>query len=567
MKIRLSSLVVGLCLVGVVSLPVYADPQGNTAAPNEQQLINNLAAQTAALQSQVVELQKELKQIKRASHSQVVHEEVVHGGAVVHEVPGHESYVAAIGSAPGPGTVLPVHVIPNVPAAQNPYIKAPVGGSPSPSPIVKPFSLLSSAPLIFGGMPVLTSPYLGERSEFDASDLISFLPFINEDLHLITERQKIEDVYKSFCVPVPDEPFLDLSGELQATAMYSRDYNGNDASGFDLPTAELFAMGGINSWTTAFMGIAFDNTPPEGLTPPDFGPVFANSRFFLDQGFITIGNINDFPVYGTIGQLYVPFGTYATYQVSNPLTEALGRTKARAVVLGYDEPGTYYGLDAQVFVFRGFSGVSDEDTQVINNGGANFDYTWNKGIWNGDLGASYIVNIADSINMQQNGADSGFEGFGGDVPVEDTEILDHRVPAADVHATFGVGNFSLIGEYIAATTEFSEDDLTYNSHGADPKAGQLEAVYTFHIEDKPANIALGYQQTSDCLALLVPLRRYTATFNINLLKDTLESIEFRHDINYPGSAVATGQGEEIDDSDLGLGHTSDTITGELTVYF
>lgn len=566
MKIRLSSLVVGLCLIGVVSLPAYADPQGNNAAPNEQQLIDNLTAQTAALQKQVTALQVELKQIKRSGvqpHAvQVVHVRTV----IVHEVPGHASYATVAG---GPG--VPVELISNAPAAQNPLIKRPVGGSPSPSPVqgpvIRPFSLLASAPLIFGGMPVVTSPYLGERSEFDASDLISFLPFINEDLHLLTERQKIEDVFKSYCEPVPDEPFLDLSGELQATGMYAKEFDGQNNSGFDLPTAELFAMGGINSWTTAFMGIAYDNTPPEDLTPPTFGPVFANSRVFLDQGFITIGNINDFPVYGSIGQLYVPFGTYATYQVSNPLTEALGRTKARAVVLGFDEPGTYYGLDIQAFVFRGFSGVSEDDTQVINNGGANFDYTWNKDIWNGDLGASYIINIADSINMQQNGADSGFAGFGGDIPAEDTEILEHRVPAVDFHATFGVGNFSLIGEYITATSEFSEEDLTFNNHGADPKAGQLEAVYTFHIEDKPANIALGYQQTSDALALLVPWRRYTATFNINLLKDTLESIEFRHDINYAASDFATGQGEDITTDGLGLGHSSNTVTGELTVYF
>ena len=60
----------------------------------------------------------------------------------------------------------------------------------------------------------------------------------------------------------------------------------------------------------------------------------SNSRVFLDRGFIIIGNFNRSPIYGSLGQMYVPFGRYGSNMISLPLTYFIGKTKARAISVG-----------------------------------------------------------------------------------------------------------------------------------------------------------------------------------------------------------------------------------------
>ena len=69
---------------------------------------------------------------------------------------------------------------------------------------------------------------------------------------------------------------------------------------------------------------------------------------------------------------------------------------------------------------------------------------------------------------------------------------------------------------------------------------QGELGMTFHLFDKPASIGAGYQWTSQALALNLPLSRVSAVFNLSYWKDTIESIEYRHDTDYGGMQYANG---------------------------
>lgn len=486
--------------------------------------------------------------------------------------------------APKPVTGHPEReIVPlGVGGANGNTVASPRGGIQEPQVqqqiLDEPFSLLANAPKILGGMPVVTSPYLGTRSAFDGTDLISLLPNINEGLHLLQERQKIDNVFRSanMC-PYLDNPYVDLSGTVQPTFTVGKPYIGPKGSGFDVPTAYLQPMANINKWVTAFMSINLDNSAPGQFLPQQFGPVVNNSRVFMDQAFVTVGNLHESPFYMTMGQLYVPFGNYTTNMVSSPLTLNVGRTKARAVVLGFDAPGPWPGpwdgFDAQVYAFRG-NAITSPSSNRVNQYGANFDYAINEPKWNFSIGSGYIANIADSAGMQLNGATSGFEGFAGQVPAgfPNAEVLEHRVPGVDVHGQVGVGHVNLIGEYLTATRAFSPLDLTFNTIGqpavgARPSAAQVEAAVTFTIYERPTNIAIGYQMTSQALALLEPQKRYTATLNTSIWKDTIESIEFRHDVNYGTFAFATGAGIPITIDGIGLGGSSNTVTFQLAAFF
>lgn len=543
MKLRPTPIAVGLYLLGLCALPAYAD--STSTSTDDDALIQKLSQRTEALENEVGELNTELVALKakKAAHR---HKNKTQTTNTTTQQATTDAAVAATGS-PLSGPLA---------------IKQPLAarrGGLTTVPVV----LLSDSPLYIGGTPVVTSPYLGIRSQFNASDLIVNISPVNEDMRLLTQKQKLQDTYAQMGIPLPDHAVIDLSGELQATTFYSRPYRGRHTSDIDFTDGELDVTGVFNRWITGFMTVNYDNTPPA------LGPRSANSRFFMDRGFITVGNLNEFPIYGTAGQIYVPFGAYASNMpVATPLPQLLARTKARAVLLGYNEMGTYNGLNASIFTFRGDSTASVGSSK-LNQYGANADYSVNEADWNSDIGVSYINNMADAAGMQQTPASSGFAGFGGPVPPMKAGInfedLVHRVPGFDIHGNWGMGDYSLLAEYVTAKTNFSPADITYDGHGAKPQAFNAEFAYSVPIFCKPTVFTVGYGQTSEALAFLLPKRRYDAAINISLWRDTIESLEYRHDINYSSGSTATGQGVPVITS--GLGNTSDTLSAQISVYF
>lgn len=515
MQLKLTPVITALCLLGLASMPAFA--ADNSDATSEQQLIEKLSKQTAALQKEVASLQAQVKTLK-SEHTHIVK---------------HAKRSEAAQAQPAAAVAPQGHV-----------------------KQVVPVQALGDEPVYLGGTPIVIGPFLGEHAAFDASDLIIYSSTsVGLDLRLLQQRNKIYNFYKQYGLPAPSSPSVDVSGGIEAQYINSRPYTGSKTSNVDLTRGELDLLANVNNWTSGFMAFAYDNAPPAT------GRVASNSRVFLDRGFINIGNLSQTPFYGTIGQFYVPFGRYSDYMISDPVTKTLARTKARAALLGYDQTWGASELNLSTYTFKGDSTTSSTNNK-LNQLGFDANYTITQPKWNGSLGSGIISNIADSIGIQNNGGSTGFTGFGGS---GFSETLSRRVPAYDVHGSLGVGPYSLVAEYLSAIHEFSPDNMTYNNHGAEPSALNLEAAYSFPIFDKPSALAVGYGMTRDALALLLPEQRYIATLTTSIWKDTIEQLEFRHDINYPGSATATGQGVSI--SNNGQGHTSDTVTFQVGVYF
>ena len=71
-------------------------------------------------------------------------------------------------------------------------------------------------------------------------------------------------------------------------------------------------------------------------------------------------------------------------------------------------------------------------------------------------------------------------------------------------------------------------------------------------------------------------KRFIAAINMSIWRDTIETLEYRHDINYPVGAFAAGLGANglltpvittnVDGETL-LGHSSDMVTAQIAVYF
>ncbi len=413
------------------------------------------------------------------------------------------------------------------------------------------------------GTYVYTSPYFGVRSQFNGSNLIVNTSSVNKDLNLLQMRQQVQAARKAAGIKQPTHPIIALSGEVEGQAIYNRTYAGDNDSDIDFTDGEIDLAALINPWITAFLTFSYDDTPLPAATAGS-GRRINNSEVELDQGFFSIGNLDKLPMYFSMGQLYVPFGQYSSYMVSDELPKLLGRTKSRAVVLGYQQPGNA-GVYSSLFAARGDTRTSTNE--VINEWGANLGYVYDYKKWNANISASFLNNLADSDGMQDNGVDSNMQ-FSGFDRSSSTERINHYVPAVDVQSTLGYGPYSLLTEYVGATRHFDSRNLSFDNHGAQPQAFHIEGVYTFNILGRPASLAAGYDQSWQALGLNLPRRRYIGTLNYSFWRDTIASLEFRHDINYNSGTSANGNVRTSPSTPLSpAGHVNNVLTAQFDVYF
>lgn len=414
------------------------------------------------------------------------------------------------------------------------------------------------------GSTVTTSPFLGLRSAFDASDLIVNLPTMNEDLRFLKEHVQIEKKLKCYGVQLPDRPIIELGGKIEGIMYVQDDYNlGPSTSDIDLGSARLDVLVEVSKGVHGFMAFNMDNSNFDLLNNSSLdiqlaggGSRVFNSRVYVSRAFVTIGDLNCSPLYLTVGQMFVPFGRYASNMVTSTLTVEVGRINQRAILLGYYKDGLY----ASVYAFRG---EANTGPSAVNAAGANLGYekSWDNGSLN--VGAGYVSNIADATGFQITGGALGFFGFGLN---NSTELLVHAVSANDVHGEFSFGKFNLFAEYIWANQEFDYRNLSFDGHGAKPSASNVELAYNFKFVDKPASLAVGYGTTSQALALNVPKNSAIAAFNISIWKDTIQSLEFRHDNNYDISDFASGNAI-VPVVAHSIGGSRNTYTLQMGVYF
>lgn len=431
---------------------------------------------------------------------------------------------------------------------------------------------------------VSSGPYIGIPLEYSGSNLIINSPNVNEDITLLNIRKNISQRLVALGRPAESlGSHILLSGIIESQALYRSAGGGeNNSSDIDLTTVNLDAyILGPSNWTSGLVELSYDNNIGTETGAFSANDRIKNSRVFVNKAFVVLGDFQQSPFYASFGQMYVPFGVYSTTMVSSPLTKILGRTQARALVVGYKEQAEN-SLNVSAYIFHGPSYVDDHPNR-INNGGINIDYAFRMRKVHADVGAGVIGNIADSQGLQYTGNNNNvpplFGGFSGPVetftdPEEDDEVvqvstgseeLDHRVPAYDVHALLGIGdNIQVIGELVAAATTFNADDLSFNGEGAQPLAWNIEAVYNIPRFKKPTSISVGYQRSRDALAIGLPEKRISMAINTSYWKNTLQTLEIRHDINY--SDDDTSSGSEVP-GPSGGGHPVNMVTFQFDYYF
>ncbi|RLJ16199.1 hypothetical protein DJ031_18235 [bacterium endosymbiont of Escarpia laminata] len=333
-------------------------------------------------------------------------------------------------------------------------------------------------------------------------------PLADEDelrKEILNLKHKVERLEKSRKTVDSSKPAegdwsknITLNGLVEVEAGYSRDPDGSQ-SDISLATVELGIDAQITPWINAHVLILYEEG---GSDSPE-----------VDEGIVTLQNQDISPFALAIGRMTLPFGNYESAMVSDPLTQEIGEIRETALQAGYHSGGFY----SSAFIFNGETktgGSGSIDQYGFNLGlaqdeeGAVFGY---------DISFSWINNLADSNSLQD--------------AVAEPLNLTSKVSGYSVHALASSGPFTLIGEYLAASSAFNSADLAFNGTGAKPVAFNVEANYFY----KEAIFAIAWQGTHETLALALPESRYLATLAVGIYENTVLSFEYAHDEDYAAS--------------------------------
>ncbi len=313
-------------------------------------------------------------------------------------------------------------------------------------------------------------------------------------------------------------PDVTLGGAVEVEVFQSSPYTGGDESDIVLATGALGLEAAINQWVSAEISTLYE----ENDTPLE-----------IDTASVMLGHA-DSPWSLRAGQFYLPFGVYETAMVSDPLTLELGETRETALSAGIGQGG----FSAEVFAFNGHL----EDENQIDGFGATAGYAGSVGVADLALSAGYVNSLGESDGLE--GAIKENTGGG------ETD----KVGGWTASAVLGVGDVTLVGEYLGATDSFDANEIGFDGAGAQPSAWNVEASYAFDLMGKPASAGIGYQGTDESVALGLPESRVSAALSVEVFPLTSLSFEYAHD-------------EDYDAADGGTGKTAGTFLTQLAVAF
>ncbi|KJS31895.1 MAG: hypothetical protein VR64_10260 [Desulfatitalea sp. BRH_c12] len=237
---------------------------------------------------------------------------------------------------------------------------------------------------------------------------------------------------------------------------------------------------------------------------------YEEDDLFIDEGFITLTGTEEFPAYLIAGRQYIPFGSFESHFITDPMTLELGETNEGAVVIGYRTGGGW--VDISLGAFNGKIEETGSDDHISNLVGRIAVTPFE----NFALGVSYTSNLAAADAF----ADHVISG----------EVRDD-VGGWSVFATATVfERLTIHAEYLAAIDAFAAGEI-YSSAETDrrkPAAWNLEMGYAFTDRWE---MALRYGGSTDGDAgsgEFLPETQYGAVVNWGLHANTNLALEYLH---------------------------------------
>jgi len=282
-----------------------------------------------------------------------------------------------------------------------------------------------------------------------------------------------------FSTPVLAAPAIEYAGRVEVEA-----FSGEDESDITVATVELGTEARLNEQLSGAVVLLYEKD---------------DTDLEVDLATVTLA-LND-RLSVTAGQDYMPFGVFNTYLVSDPLTLELAETRATALKADF----VTGPLVTSLYTFNG----PNADTE-IDNWGATLGFEGERLA----VSLGYIANLGDSDTLA-------------------AETISDEVPGVSVSASLLLGDFTFIGEYVAAQDEFQAGDGNADyafTTAAEPSAAQLEVAYT----RGPTSFAASLQETEDAAVIGLPEKRWALGISHQVYANARLALEWAADEDYAG---------------------------------
>jgi hypothetical protein len=282
--------------------------------------------------------------------------------------------------------------------------------------------------------------------------------------------------------------YVTLHGLLEAEASYTKPDGGEQESDLTLATAELSIEATLNDYVSGHLILLYGEE--EG----------GDDSINVDGAVISLNAPDKLLGQSAslhIGRMYLPFGTFNSYMISDPLTLELGETQNTAAMIALEGDWTL-----QAASFNGGTDTAGASNN-IDSWVASFEVAAGENL---SFGASYINDLAESANEL----------------VQVTSLYSGSVAGGSAFLSAHCDHFGFEAEYLAALEDF---DAAVVADGAD-LTGQRPAAWNLELAWMPTDqlqIACRYEQAED---FQDDVRRYGATVSYGLYDHVVVAIEY-----------------------------------------
>lgn len=178
----------------------------------------------------------------------------------------------------------------------------------------------------------------------------------------------------------------------------------------------------------------------------------------VDAAFIELGGTEAMPLAVSAGRLYLPFGAFNSFMVSDPFTLELGETRETAVALS----GEWKSFTAWVGAFAG----ERDDAEDVENAAAALGWTPVEGL---TLGVSALSDLGEG---------GGYVDDLNDVLANEGSA--DKAVGVSAFLLFERGAWSLAAEYLGAAEDLEWTDAEGETTAIQPQAWHVDAAYAFN---------------------------------------------------------------------------------------
>ncbi|HSW69490.1 MAG TPA: LbtU family siderophore porin [Gammaproteobacteria bacterium] len=347
----------------------------------------------------------------------------------------------------------------------------------------------------------------------------------------------------------------------------SMGYQGENVQRVSINDVYLNLFGNVNDWTKAFASLSYNDASPVSIYANKFGQysnVYQVTRLTVEQGYVQLSNFDQTPFFLKLGKFYQDFGRYTIHPITRSLTQVLSESLQTAAQAGFVTAMGFHGdiaaFDTPLNQRRTYAlGTPQGHKTTDYTAAIGFDQMSDQLGWGLNLAYMYNMiganDITQTISQYQSIATAPIPTApGGFALVTTGGTYRNRVGAGAIDAYITSGPFSLMGDYVTAIQNFSNNDLNSKGQsvvvsgtgsGAKPWAGNIQAGYGFNGWNKNQNIYLGYQLSGNAISVYLPKNRWVAGYNVDMWKYTNLGLELDHDTDYSVSKGGTGNSSNL----------------------